>query len=69
MDITEIISQKTKIPTTLERIIFTFDKGVNNRLSNVPCSLSPETIVDPKMMDNRILIPINAFINVIFTST
>ena len=53
----------------LTKIILKFDKGVNNKLSNVPCSFSLEIIVEPIMMETRMPIPNRIFINVIFTST
>ena len=62
-------NQNTQMVAALTIIIFKFDKGVNNKLSNVPCSFSFEIIVEPIMMEIRIPTPNTIFKNVIFTST
>ncbi len=62
-------SQKTQMAAALTKIMLAFDKGVNNKLSNVPCSFSLEIIVEPIMMETRMPTPNKIFINVIFTST
>ena len=62
-------NQKTQMVAALTTIILKFDKGVNNKLSNVPCSFSFEIIVEPIMMEMRMPTPNKIFKNVIFTST
>ena len=37
-------NQKTQIAAALTKIMVAFDKGVNNKLSNVPCSFSLKSL-------------------------
>ena len=62
-------NQKTQMVAALTKMILKFDKGVNNKLSNVPCSFSLEIIVEPIMRETRMPTPSRIFKNVIFTST